>query len=679
MKTSSRWKARVGAIKSRKIFPWLLAYCIAAGSLLELVDLLSEHFKWSEYLFDIAFILCLGGVPGTTVFAWYHGKKGRQRFQKKELVTYALFFSLALIGIILRFVYISNEASQSYPQTIRSFIHPPESTFFAYDGSGGSHIALSPNGKVLAFVATDSEGNKYLWIRQLSSLTAQQISGTEGANYPFWSPDSRFVGFFAEGKLKRIDIFGEQPLTICNAAMGWSGTWGRNDIILFSTSPPSVIYQVTAAGGEPIAVTMLDTTRHEWTHLWPQFLPDGDHFLYLTDIARGGMGIREGAIYISSLSARKQNSPGKINPQFLFNSQSNVAYSSGYLLFLHEKTLVAQPFDVKNLKLKGDAVVIANQVQYENALGRGIFSASNNGNMVYQENIEYVQSQLAWYDRKGKQIEVIDQAASFEDPELSPGGERLAVSRVDVSNGNVDIWIYKLSRSGKIRFTFSSDFDDDPIWSPDGKKLVFASNGNLYHKPSSGAGNKELLLETSSDKIPNDWSIDGQLILYTSRDQVRRNLWIFPLLNDRKPFPLSNSKFTELHGQFSPDVRWIAYTTNETGNYEIFVRSFPTRGGKWQISTNGGVMPRWTREGKELCYISTDGNLMAVEVDGDSSIFEADTPRKLFQSGISDLTNPRHVYDITADGQYLIMNTTVYEKNLPIILVVNWVEELKNK
>ncbi|TVL98073.1 MAG: hypothetical protein CV087_21735 [Candidatus Brocadia sp. WS118] len=338
-----------------------------------------------------------------------------------------------------------------------------------------------------------------------------------------------------------------------------------------------------------------------------------------------------------------------------------------------------QPFDIKNLKLTGDAIAIANQVQYDNAFGRGIFSVSNNGVLVYQENMEQIQSQLTWYNREGKQIGVIDQTALFEDPELSPDERRLAVSRIDDSNGNVDIWIYKLSKSGNRRFTFSSDFDDDPIWSPDGKSLIFASNGDIYQKLSNGAGSKELLLESSADKIPNDWSRDGKFIIYTTRDRVKRKLWILPLFNNQKSFPLSNSDFMELHGQFSPDRRWIAYTTNETGNYEIFVRHYPTTGGKWQISTSGGVMPRWTREGKELCYIATDGNLMTVDVNGDSSIFEANIPKKLFQTGISDLANPRHVYDITADGQHLLLNTYVKTRNLPITLVVNWIKILKNK
>ncbi|TVL98075.1 MAG: hypothetical protein CV087_21745 [Candidatus Brocadia sp. WS118] len=301
MKTIFSWNALLEEIKSRKLFEWLVTYGIATASILELVDLLSGHFKWSDYVFEIIFVIfCWGGIPASTIFAWYHGKKGKQRFEKSEIVLY-LFIFFVTLGFIFRIFNTSNESPQIYPHTIRSFIHPPEKTTFAYYGLGGNSIALSPNGNSLAFVAIDSLGNQHLWIRQLNSLTAQRLFGTEGANYPFWSPDSRFIGFFAEGKLKKIDMFNGQPLTICNAPMGWSGTWGRNDVILFSTSPPSVIYMVSAAGGEPSAVTMLDTTRGEWTHSWPHFLPDGDHFLYLTDIARGGMGIREGASVHSSL------------------------------------------------------------------------------------------------------------------------------------------------------------------------------------------------------------------------------------------------------------------------------------------------------------------------------------------------------------------------------------------
>lgn len=671
-------------INSRRILPAVLLYGAGAFTVLEATDILSDRFGWPAVVFKIVFTLIIAGIPIALIIAWYHGEKGKQHVQRIEIILISIISLIAFAIVINLIISVKPppkpEIVISPPprdlQTIRSFIHPPEKTSFAYYGIGGSHIALAPNGKMLAFVASDSSGNNAIWIRQLNNLKAEKCPGTEGANFPFWSPDNQFIGFFSEGKMKKVNVSGGPPLTICEVNNGWSASWGVKGKILFATSPPSVVYQVAENGGPPSPVTALDTTRKEWTHLWPQYLPDGEHFFFLADISRGGMGIREGSIFLASVEAYQENSSKNNSCKFLFNSHSNVVFSSGFLLFLKQNTLMAQPFQLTKHQLKGDPVALAEQVQYDNAFGRGGYTVSNNGVLVYQGSSRHVKSHLTLHNRSGSPLEVISQSSLMEDPEISPDDEKIAISQVDESNGNVDIWIHKLDKSASTRFTFSEDFDDDPVWSPDGQRIVFASNGNLYEKPSNGAGRKQLFFQKPEDIVPNDWSSDSLHIIYTYRTGINRNLWFLPVTGERNPFPLSASKYTELHGQFSPDHRWIAYATNETGRYEIFVRNFPLAGGKWQISTDGGVMPRWTKDGTELVYLAPNGMIMSVKVDGSADIFASEVPKALFQTYIKFLTDPKHAYDLTNDGNTFLINHVENEKNMALTLIVNWPTEL---
>ena len=605
---------------------------------------------------------------------------------------------LALALLALAIVHFWKEPLK--PQTIRSLIHPPENTTFAYNigVAGGGHIAVSPDGSTLAFVTADSTGRNHLWVRPLNSLSSQQLSRTEGAHFPFWSPDSRFIGFFAAGKLKKIAVSRGLPMTICDAANAKGGTWNQKGVILFSPSRFDVIYQVSAAGGTPTAVTTLDTTHHDRTHRWPHFLPDGKHFLYFAGI-RGGTEDEEedDAIYVASLD-------GQVNKRLL-PAQSNMAYAGGYLFYVRENKLMAQPFDAKKLELMGDAVAIAERVQYSDASSRGVFSMSQSGILVYQEGSTESGLQLVWFDRSGKSLGSISEPAPYLIPRLSlsNNGKKIAVGIYDPESQNSDLWIYDLTRNLRTRLTFDPSAESYPIWSPDGNDVVFISDRkghrDLYQKTTSGAGTEELLFASNFDKLPQDWSSDGRFIAYMSFNPMTEwDLWILPLFDPEfllknikesrgKPMPFLQTKFNERGAHFSPDMRWIAYGSDESGRNEIYVQPFPRQSGdgKWQASTNGGSWPTWRRDGKELFYVSRDGKLMAAEVLGigskalSGSTFEVGAVRPLFDISAIRIRG-NFFYDVTADGQrFLIAVPAEGQASAPLTLMTNWDQEVKKK
>lgn len=550
-------------------------------------------------------------------------------------------------------------------RAVRTSILPPEKSSFNSIGDAGS-LTISPDGRRLTFVAPTAEGKDLLWVRSLDALSAQALTGTEGASFPFWSPDSRFLGFFADGKLKKIEAAGGPVLTLCDAPVGRGGAWNRDGVIVFAPDTAGALQRVSAAGGAPSAVTQLGDARSGTTHRWPYFLPDGQHFLYLSRGATVGES-ETGAEYVTSLESKES--------KLLLRASSNIAYAQGYLLFLREGTLMAQAFDAKRLETSGDAFPIAVGVQSEPAMARGVFAVSDNGVLAYQTGSGKHGSQLAWFDRNGKQLGVLGDLAIYNYPQLSPDEQRAAVSIVDPQNGNSDIWLYEVARGLKTRFTVDPADDRSPVWSPDGSRIVFSSNRkdhvDLYQKSASGIGSDELLLESELDKYPTSWSPDGRFLLYSTVDpKTKLDLWVLPLGEDRKPFPFLQTEFNELNGQFSPDGRWIAYTADESGRNEIYLAPFPGPGGKQQISTSGGRQPRWRGDGKEIFYLAPDNKLMAAEINGQGASLVAGAVRPLFEVP--------YVYDVTADGRRFLVNTVVEQKaSVPITLVVNWTADLK--
>jgi hypothetical protein len=497
------------------------------------------------------------------------------------------------------------------------------------------------------------------------------LAGTDYAGKPFWSSDSRSVGYFADGKLKRIDLDGGSVQTLADASVAGGGAWNRDGVILFSPVPFSPILRISATGGAPAAVTRVETPRQAG-HGSPHFLPDGHHFLYYV---RGGPEAR--GVHLGQLEGTESRR--------LFDADSAAVYApSGTLLFIRQGTLFAQTFDPVRLELSGNPSPVAEQVAVT-LRGAPALSASAAGSIAYRTGSAVVQQQFVWFDRSGKEIgKVGDPSGSLISGSLSPDGRRVALTRE--VNANMDVWLLDLGRGVLTRFTSDAADDIFPIWSPDGDRLVFSSNRkggvhDLYQKSATGAGREELLLTTPQTKFATDWSPDRRFLLYQSLDpQMRWDIWALPMDGDRKPFPVVQTNFEERGGQFSPDGKWIAYESNESGRFEIYLQPFPGPGAKSQISTGGGLQVRWRRDGKELFYSSPDGRLMAVpmRLSSNSQAFEVGSPVPLWTTRIESAVQGgvqggrAQEYIVSFDGQRFLMNTLVELAASPITLILNW-------
>jgi Tol biopolymer transport system component len=586
-------------------------------------------------------------------------------------------WSIAAIAVVTAalgwgaFVYLRHAPEATQP--VRFFVSPPGTGRLAMiaattTGAVVGPLTISPDGTHIAIVIPGADGKLQLWVRSLDTLAAQPLAGTEGAFQPFWSPDSRFIGFFAGGKLKKIDVTGGPPISLCDAPDPRGGTWNRDGIIVFAPMATSTLQRVSSAGGVPTTATALG--QGEAIHMRPFFLPDGKHFLYRASTGPGG-----GPIYVGSLNSAER--------KLLLNADSsNVFYSQGYLLFLRETTLMAQPFDAQRLVLTGDAFPIAENIRNTATTNpTGVFSVSQNEVLVYQTGTAAVGGQLLWLDRSGKQMGALGDPALYTDLELSPDGKRASVSITDQSGKGRDIWFYDVARGLRTRFTFGPVAAVTSIWSPDGSLIVFNANRkghlDLYQKSSSGAGTEEVLLEDNLDKYPTSWSPDGRFILYrTGVGQTGRESFILPLSGDHKPVRFLNTKFDEGYGQFSPDGRWVAYRSDESGRNEVYVAPFPGPGGQWQISTAGGDLPRWRHDGTEIFYLAPDNKLMAATVNGKGASFEVGAVKPLFETRIA--IGGRYQYAVSADGQRFLINTVPQqEASAPITVVLNWTAGLK--
>ncbi|MGH9253275.1 MAG: hypothetical protein ACRD3C_01760 [Vicinamibacterales bacterium] len=489
---------------------------------------------------------------------------------------------LLLIGAAsLPFAVIHVREAAPDARSIRFDVLMPEKTTFV-----GVPPAISPDGRRLAFVAS-LEGRTQLWIRPVDSTVAQPLAGTDGADYPFWSPDSRSVAFFAGGRLRKIEASGGPPQTLSDAPIPRGGAWSRDGVIVFAPTATGPLHRVAAAGGTSTPLTALDASNGEVNHRSPSFLPDGRRFLFMVLGAEDKQGI-----HVGSLDAASH--------RLLVNATSSGAYGApGYLLFSREQALMAQRLDVETLALTGAAFPIAEQVGIYNTAS-STFSVSDDGVLALTGGIGGAGSdrQLAWYDRAGRVVERVGTPIPVLDVVLSPDARRAAVQW----SGN-DIRVVDLVRGGvPSRLTFNTSVEDYPVWSPDGNRILYSSTAgggqNLYSKMSSGAGSENEVVKSANVKRPTDWSRDGRFILYEDdAPGSQTDIWVLPLSGDRKPLVFLQTPFAEQQGRFSPDGKWIAYVSNETGTTEVYVQSFPPSGGKWQLSTNGGVSPRWGRNG----------------------------------------------------------------------------------
>jgi Tol biopolymer transport system component len=540
-------------------------------------------------------------------------------------------------------------------------------------------FALSADGRQLAFVAT-AEGAPRLWVRPLDQVTARPLAGTEGASYPFWAPDGRAIGFFADGKLKRIDLGSGDPQVLADAPSGRGGTWNRDGVIVFApigvAGGVSPLMRVMATGGAPVAVTRV--AADQGSHRWPQFLPDGRHFLFLVAFGRPGT---EG-VYMGTLDGGE---PMRV----LAAPTAAVFAPPGALLWVRQGVLVSQRFDPANGMVTGEPIPVAQAVGSDEGVARGAFAVSANGVLAHRPG-GGERRQLVWVDRAGvaRGTEGPPDENGLSNPELAPDGRRVAVQRT--VQGNQEIWLMEVGRGVASRFTFGGGNDTFPLWSPDGRQVVFSSTHSgsidLFEKPASGVADEKALLVSAEPKMPLAWSPDGRLLLYaTQRPPTGADIWALPLGGELRPFPVMQTPFEEAAGQFSPDGRWLAYQSNESGPMQIYVRPFPGLGDKWQVSTAGGSQPRWRPDGKELFYIAPDARLIAVQiaVGANRQILEVGAPVPLFATRLASGSNipggtlSKPQYAVASDGRFL-MNVGVEGATVPpITVVLNWDAALK--
>ena len=552
---------------------------------------------------------------------------------------------------------------------IASSIPPPDGAAFDFNNPD-SPPALSPDGKWIVFGARNADGKSPLRLRPLASTTAQILPGTEGATFPFWSPESRFVAFFAGGKLKKIDISGGPALAIADAVSGRGGSWSPEGVILFNpNNNAGPLLKVAASGGTPSPATSNEATKSR-SHRFPWFLPDGRHFLFEDLVTNEGVNV---LLRIGSLDSQETVALGP--------SGSDAVYSSGHLLFLREDTLMAQPFDADKRTVQGEAVPVAEGVSHVLNNGRkGVFTVSATGLLVYQTGGASGSQRLTWFDRAGKVIGTLGEPGNFASVELSPDRKSAAVASNDAGSDE-DIWVYDIARDLRTRFTFDPAGDRAPIWSPDGSEIVWFRTGKsrILRRSSDGKGSETLLLEDSNITGVHSWSPDGKLLLF-DRSFTGRGVWSLPLTPEKpgsslKPNAFVDTNFAEGQGMFSPDGHWVAYMSNESQQNEVYVVPFPGPGGKRQVSTMGGQNPRWRHDGKEIFYLGMDGKLMAAEVVLKDAAMEVGQIRPL------DITVPTSFqipYDISLDGQR-ILAITDGERSVspPLTLVENWTGLLK--
>jgi Tol biopolymer transport system component/predicted Ser/Thr protein kinase len=585
--------------------------------------------------------------------------------------------------------------------TALSFVHlreklpAPEAVRFQIPVPGPvnavSGASVSPDGRRIAFSATGRDGHTVLWVRTLDSLESRRLAATEGATTtPFWSPDSRFIAFVSSGKLKKIEVSGGPPQTVCDVPELWrGGAWSRQGQIIFGAGSGQGLMRVSDSGGIAVPLTKLDSSRREAFHGGPSFLPDGRHFVYLR-----ASTLENSGIYVGSLDAK----PEQQSTRRLLTIRSYAVYAPsidladrssgmGHLLFVREGSLMAQAFDSGREELAGEAVPIAENLSDVSAPR---FSGSTTGILAYQTGGVGLSTGLTWFDRTGKTLGKVGEPGPYNTVALSPDGTRVAYSRVSTQFGgtgmpNSDLWVHEFARNTSTKLTFDASVNWEGVWSADGSRIIFASDRNgafdLYQKVSSGAGKEELLLKSEEGKFPYDWSPDGHFLLYvTVGTGLRGKLWFLPLTgDDRKPERYLQTDANESHARFSPDGRYVAYTSDAAGVSDVYVQPFPVAsGGKWKIGS--GSQPVWRRDGKELFYISADSKVMAVDV-ATTPAFKAGTPKALFAAPIWAGARFVSRYDVTADGQKFLITTVPEETNAavsaPITVVLNWETGLK--
>jgi eukaryotic-like serine/threonine-protein kinase len=582
-------------------------------------------------------------------------------------------------GLVLALIALSTflgyrwASSSNLAVSLHSEIPPPERFLFDATGDAGGMPVLSPQGDNLAFVAHSSE-SKLLWVRSLNSDFARPLDGTSGAAHPFWSPDGRYIGFFAGGKLRKIPAAGGPMATLADAPNPRGGTWSINDVIVFEADYMGGLMKVSAQGGAAEPATAMDRTRHS-THRWPWFLPDGKHFLFLATNHTGG-DPKQNGIYFGSVDSNETH--------LIVTADSAAQYASGYLLYRANTALVAQPFDPQSGTLSDVAIPLLNNLRDDVGVWRSIFSVSQNGLVTYQiGSASAVKSQLMWFDRSGKSVPACDpEEKGIVDVRLSPDSKKAAFA------GATAIWTCDLERNTKTRVTFDDQLLVQPSWSPDGKTLMFTAQtarggGNVVEirsKAADGSGQEKTVIPVKTGYHYPAWSPDGKYVSYLWGDGEKQvSLWIVPVTGDSKPVaivqpPSAQSNIYDY--RVSPDGRWVAYSSDESGQREVYLTTFPEGTGKWRVSANGGSFPAWSGNGKELFYGDLTSDFFVCPITAKGSEVAVGTPQRLFHTGTPGIGVS---FDVSLDGKRLLVNHADEETQAPLHLVTNWPAELKKK
>jgi eukaryotic-like serine/threonine-protein kinase len=584
-----------------------------------------------------------------------------QRNLRKRIVWMTATVAVLVAAFIAGVVYLHKSPQDA--RAVRFTVALPEKHTFPVIADLPSYLSVSPDGTRLAFVAVDSTGHRLLWVRDLDSQAAQPLPETDDALAPFWSPDSRFIAFTSGTALKKVAVSGGPAQTITASAANGGGTWNRDGVILFAPNFGSPILRVSSAGGSAAPVTSLDPSRQQLGQGWPYFLPDGRHFLYSARSANS----EDTGIYAGSLDSKET--------KLVLNANASALYSPpGYLLFVRAGTLLAQPFDANRLELKGDAIPVAEGVQFIPQYGKAAVAVSENGVLAYRLVPSGGQLKLVWVDRKGADQLLTSPPHTYRNPRLSPDGQRVAVTIDELGSQE---WLLDIGRGTLTRLTFEGSYNGGTAWTPDGKRITFGSDRagprNLFWQLADGSGGAERLTTSDRIQVASSWSPDGQTLAFElAGPGTGFDVWMLHL-GDRKAEPFLQTRFNEIAPRFSPDGHWLAYASDESGRYEVYVQPYPGPGGKWQISTEGGTEPVWARNG-ELFY-RNGGKVMVVETTTRPS-FSAGNPKVLFEGSYATYQSVPD-YDVTADGQRFLFAQAGDEGQSEISVVLNWTEELK--